>query len=219
MKKSRIKISVIFLALAVGFAAIAGHAIADDDDDDYKGRGGYYQNDKGRGYNSDDDDNRKGGFFGGKNRYGGKADVATVTDVLYKKECGSCHFAYQPGLLPSRSWEKMMAGLEDHFGDNAELPDENQSAITRYLVLNSADRSNYKTSIKILRSLRGAGYPIRISDTPYFVHEHDEIPVRVWKDNPKVKSLSYCDRCHVNADAGSFNEHDVTIPGFGKWED
>jgi hypothetical protein len=29
--------------------------------------------------------------------------VAPVSDKFYEKECASCHFAYQPGLLPSKS--------------------------------------------------------------------------------------------------------------------
>ncbi|MCW9089130.1 MAG: diheme cytochrome c, partial [Gammaproteobacteria bacterium] len=28
-------------------------------------------------------------------------DVAPVKNELYQSECGSCHFAYQPGLLPA----------------------------------------------------------------------------------------------------------------------
>ena len=30
-------------------------------------------------------------------------EVKPVTDKRYLKECGECHFAYQPGLLPARS--------------------------------------------------------------------------------------------------------------------
>ena len=32
-------------------------------------------------------------------------EVKAVDNVLYKKECASCHFGYQPGLLPSASWQ------------------------------------------------------------------------------------------------------------------
>jgi hypothetical protein len=39
---------------------------------------------------------------------------------LYKDECGSCHFAYPPTMLPAASWERVMAGLGAHFGDNAD---------------------------------------------------------------------------------------------------
>ena len=29
--------------------------------------------------------------------------------VFYKNECGACHMAYQPGLLPTASWTRVMA--------------------------------------------------------------------------------------------------------------
>ena len=45
----------------------------------------------------------------------GKTDVAPVNNQLYIKECGSCHFPYQPGLLPSNAWNKMMEKLLSHF--------------------------------------------------------------------------------------------------------
>jgi hypothetical protein len=54
---------------------------------------------------------------------------------------------------------------------------------------------------------------------PRLRHEHREIPQKLYKDNPKVKSLSYCNRCHANAGEGSFNEHEVNIPGVGRWDD
>ena len=38
-------------------------------------------------------------------------DVAPVNNELYVKECGYCHFAYQAGLLPSSSWNKIMSNL------------------------------------------------------------------------------------------------------------
>jgi hypothetical protein len=34
-------------------------------------------------------------------------EVKPVTDKTYRAECGDCHFAYQPGLLPAQSWEKL----------------------------------------------------------------------------------------------------------------
>ena len=41
--------------------------------------------------------------------------VEPVTNVDYQNECGACHFAYQPGLLPARSWQALMTGLDQHF--------------------------------------------------------------------------------------------------------
>lgn len=148
-----------------------------------------------------------------------KLDVAPVASPVYREECGSCHFAFQPGLLPEKSWRKMMTGLEDHFGDNAELDAEANKNILDYLVANSADKSNYKRSTRIVGSLRQGEVPLRITDTVYFQRKHDEIPARYVKDNKDVGSYSKCEACHTRAEGGSYNEHEVKIPGVGRWED
>ncbi|MDH3342682.1 MAG: diheme cytochrome c [Gammaproteobacteria bacterium] len=148
-----------------------------------------------------------------------KLDVVPVNNQVYRDECGSCHFAFQPGLLPEKSWRKMMSTLEDHFGDNAELGAETQKQLVDYLVANSADKSNYKRSTRIMGSLKQGEVPLRISDTLYFKRKHDEIPLRYVKDNKDVGSYSKCEACHTRADAGSYNEHEVKIPGVGRWED
>lgn len=147
------------------------------------------------------------------------ADVAPVRDARYARECGSCHFAYPPGLLPARSWQKLMGNLADHFGDNAELPQEDAAAITDYLVKNAADRSNYRRSVKIDDSLSARQMPVRITQVPYIVSKHREIPARLVADNPKVRSLSQCAACHTKAEAGSFSESEINVPGYGRWED
>lgn len=146
-------------------------------------------------------------------------DVAPVTNPLYQQECASCHMPYQPGLLPARSWEKLMASLADHFGDNAELAPEDQKAITAFLTTHAADRSRAKRSRKIAASLRPGEAPLRISETPYIRSKHDELPSRLITGNPKVKSLAQCNACHTRAERGSYNDAYVDIPGYGRWED
>lgn len=145
--------------------------------------------------------------------------VKKVTNPLYEDECGSCHMAYPPGLMPAPSWEKVMLGLEDHFDDNAELNKEEQMLITQYLLNNSADKSRNRRSQKFNRSINSHNVPVRITDTPYFRHEHHEIPIRMVTANSEVNSFSQCDACHKNAKQGSFNEHDIHIPGYGHWDD
>jgi len=145
--------------------------------------------------------------------------VAAITNPLYKEECGSCHMSYPPGLLPERSWVRMMSGLEDHFGDNAELDSETARSIEQFLLKNSADKSEYKRSRKFNQSIKSDVTPLRISELSYFKHEHDEIPKRMVTGNAEVKSFSQCNACHTKAEQGKFNEHDINIPGFGKWDD
>ena len=167
---------------------------------------------------SDDDyDERESGRWGKVLKP--TADVAAVRNELYKTECGSCHMAYPPGLLPARSWEVMMSQLDDHFGDNAELDPQIAAKLTRYLVAHSADKSNYRRSRRIMRNLASDAAPQRISGLPYMRHEHDEIPPRLIKDNPNVGSLSNCNACHKKAEQGSFRENEISIPGYGRRDD
>jgi len=146
-------------------------------------------------------------------------DVAPVSNSLYQEECSDCHMAYQPGLLPARSWQEMMITLDEHFDENAELDEETRQQIAQYLVDNAADQANYKRSSALMRSLSYNEVPLRISETRYFLRKHDELSRRMVKDNPDVKSFSRCEACHTEVDKGSYNEHQVRIPGFGQWED
>ncbi len=162
-------------------------------------------------FSSDDDEHRGAAW-------GKTADVAAVSNEQYRAECASCHLAYPPGLLPAASWEKIMSGLSDHFGDNAELAPDVTKALTAYLVANGADRVNYRRSVKFARSA-GNSAPLRITEIPYFRKEHREIPARMIKTNTQVGSLSNCSACHQRAEAGSFSEREITIPGYGRWDD
>jgi len=132
---------------------------------------------------------------------------------IYLEECGSCHMAYPAQLLPSESWHKMMQGLEDHFGENAELDAATSREIENYLTQVS-NASSYK---KMFRNL-GNQTPLRITELPYFVRKHDEIPARFIKGNGKVNSMSQCNACHQNAERGQFDEDDVIIPDVGRWD-
>lgn len=53
-----------------------------------------------------------------------KKNITPVNYPTYEEECGACHFPYQPELLPSGSWKKIMAGLGDHFEEEIEIDTE-----------------------------------------------------------------------------------------------
>lgn len=146
-----------------------------------------------------------------------KKEIAPISDKVYEDECGSCHFAYQPGWLPEASWRKLMEpkALEDHFKENAELDDETRKRLLDILIANSADKSRYKRSKKIMVSLAEGGAPLRITETPYIKSKHQEVYDEVVSKSSKVKSLSYCDKCHQKAKDADFDDDSVYIPGFG----
>ena len=60
-------------------------------------------------------------------------DSTKIAFEEYKQECGSCHIAYAPFLLPKSAWDSMMSDLENHFGDDASLEEETHARITVFL--------------------------------------------------------------------------------------
>jgi hypothetical protein len=144
---------------------------------------------------------------------GGKSakTVGQVTNAAYLKECGACHFAFQPQLLPKRSWEKLMGSLDNHFGDSATLDEATRAGILDYLVKNSAETSSSKMCGKILASIGKIEAPLRITDTPYFKRKHREVRADVFK-RKSIGTPSNCVACHVTAEKGDFDEHKVKIP-------
>lgn len=146
-------------------------------------------------------------------------DVKPVTDKTYINECGSCHFAFQAGFLPKRSWEKMMKDLENHFGTDASLELKDHNYILAYLKENSADNATqYKRSRKMNASISANQTPLKITEVPYFVREHREIPKR-FVTQKEVGSLSNCIACHRTADKGIYSERAIKIPNYGRWDD
>ena len=150
--------------------------------------------------------------------YSDKSTAVFVQDKVYIEECGACHLAYPPGLLPAESWRDMMDGLADHFGENAELDKATASDIASYLDQMALGKGRRSQMSKMSRNLPNKA-PRRITELPYFIHEHNEIPKRMIINNPDLGSLSQCDSCHKDAQKGVFDEDRIFIPGFGRWDD
>lgn len=148
-------------------------------------------------------------------------EVKPVSNKVYKEECGSCHLAYQPGLLPARSWEKLLTenALNEHFGENAALGDAALKEIHDYAIANAADKSYYKRSRKIALMTETGDAPVRITEVRYIKRKHQEIPDKMIKGNPDVKSLSYCNACHTRAEEGVYDNDTVSIPNYPGWKD
>jgi cytochrome c553 len=123
------------------------------------------------------------------------------TNPKWQQECGSCHIAYAPGLLPAESWRRVMAGLDKHFGTDASLAPAESKEITDFLVSNASSRWS------------GSASPLRITETAGFLREHrgDDVPSGAFA-RASVKSASNCQACHSGAAKGDFNERGVRIP-------
>lgn len=146
---------------------------------------------------------------GDRNHYEEKF-LTPLNNTSYTDHCGACHFAYQPELLPSGSWRKILEDTEDHFGETLELEAIAREKISVYLTSNAANTSSSELSQKIMRCLDGRT-PLRITDIPYVRKEHHEIDQNVI-NRPSVGSLSNCIVCHRTADRGIYDDDRVSIP-------
>lgn len=142
---------------------------------------------------------------------GRSSQLPVVSNAKWKAECGSCHMVYHPGLLPERSWNKVMAGLDKHFGENASLDKATQNEIAKFLVFNSADKQGNRRSNRINQSIPTNATPMRISETRYFTSKHDEISTNTFK-RKSIGSASNCVACHKGAEKGDFSESLVKVP-------
>jgi hypothetical protein len=136
---------------------------------------------------------------------GGGHFFAPVADPVVKAECGSCHLAYPPSMLPARSWTQLMAELKNHFGDDASLDTETTQRITRYLNDNAADTGGQHFGRKLMRGVALQNPPLRITELPKWVSEHRKISPSEWK-RKDVVSKTNCVACHVDAERGVFDE-------------
>jgi cytochrome c553 len=136
----------------------------------------------------------------------GDERVAPVKDPVVVKECGACHMVFQPVFLPARSWEKMMAGLQDHFGENAELDGATTKRISDYLTANAGDSGFFRGHA--LRGLRKTDTPLRISETPWFLRKHRKrgriSPAALRR--AKAKTVADCGACHRDAAQGYYED-------------
>ncbi len=132
------------------------------------------------------------------------ADGPTMpTPILptYKQECAACHTPYPPGMLPAASWQRVMRGLEHHYGTDASLEPTQVEEITAWL----------KTHAGTYKRVREEPPEDRITRSAWFVREHREVDVAVWKRS-SIKSAAQCSACHTQADVGRFDERQLRIP-------
>lgn len=162
-------------------ALLATAARADDDDDD------------------DDDDRGKAHHErGGDKRGRASATLRTTPQwAAYQAECGSCHLAFPPSMLPARSWTALLDGLDNHFKENAEVDAATRKTLAAWLVANAGSNQS--------------GAPLRITQLSWWRHKHSEVPVAVFQ-RKAITSPANCGACHAGANQGAFGEHDVRIP-------
>ena len=132
-------------------------------------------------------------------------------DPTWREECGSCHLLFHPNLLPARSWQRLLTEQDRHFGTDLALAPATTATVRAFLTSNAAEHSPTEAAFKINRSVPAASAPLRITETPYWIAKHDSIGVDVWA-RPTVKSKANCAACHVDAEAGTFEDSAMRLP-------
>ena len=119
----------------------------------------------------------------------------------YTQECASCHAAYPPGMLPARSWQRVMSGLDRHYGTDASLDAATVQQLSAWL---QAHAGTYK---------RVSEEPPqdRITRSAWFERKHRKVEPAVWR-LPSVKSAANCAACHTGADQGRFDDDHLRMP-------
>ena len=134
-----------------------------------------------------------------------ESDVNLVDNELYKKECGSCHIAYVPYLLPKKAWVNIMDNLQNHFGDDASLDESDESVILSFLEQNSMEKFDIKFKDKLKKENIDQ---IAITKYNYYKKAHRKIPDEVFK-SAKIKSKANCQNCHQFAQEGIFAKSEI----------
>jgi hypothetical protein len=186
------KITIFIMVLLMIVNAMPHAAFADHNEHEEKNR---HQNQIKERKHSEHNDNE---------------NLTIVNNPQYKENCGACHFTYQPELLPSASWSKILTGLADHFGETIELDPESATVILSYLKSNAAEFSTAKPAVKIMKSI-GNQTPQRITGIPYIQKKHHEISQNIL-NRASIGSLSNCSACHTTAEKGIYDDDNVQIP-------
>lgn len=121
--------------------------------------------------------------------------------AVYTQECGSCHLAFPANLLPKASWQRVMNGLDTHYGSDASLDAATQKQISTWLQTEGGQGKRAREEPPLDRITRSA----------WFERKHREVSVATFK-RASIKSPVNCVACHRDAVQGDFDEDRVRIP-------
>ncbi len=121
--------------------------------------------------------------------------------VAYRQECAACHTAYAPGMLPAASWQRIMAGLDRHYGSDASLDDATVRQLSTWLQVHAG---TYKR-------VSEAPPQDRITRSAWFERKHRRIDAAVW-NHASVKSAAQCAACHSRAAQGDYEDDSLRFP-------
>ncbi|MBK9083613.1 MAG: cytochrome b/b6 domain-containing protein [Rhizobiales bacterium] len=130
-------------------------------------------------------------------------------DASYARECGACHAAPSPAIASSKTWRRVMAGLDDHYGDNASLDADTARALSQYLDANAAERWDTQVSRRV--GAASVGEDLRVTRTRAWTRLHEDIAPATFAAKPVGGAIN-CAACHRDAATGRFSVFAIDIP-------
>ena len=132
--------------------------------------------------------------------------IPPVADPVVKEECGSCHLAFAPSMLPARSWQRMMGDLKNHFGDDASV-DAGHRRQDHQLPRRQCRRHGRPALQQqaAARRVRRAALPCASPNCRSGCSEHRKVPAWEWK-HKDVRTKANCVACHADAERGYYDD-------------
>jgi cytochrome b len=126
---------------------------------------------------------------------------------LWHKECGSCHLAYAPSMLPIASWQRMLDEQEKHFGEDLGI-----SAATSARLIEHAKATPAPSwgAWKLASSVPAGQAPLEVSGTPFWKAVHASLPETAFRP-PLSAGKHECEACHRDAASGKFHPRMIQL--------
>jgi cytochrome b len=138
-----------------------------------------------------------------------KGIPASAVNAAYARECGACHAAFHPSLLPAASWQAVLRTLDDHFGEDASLSAPVLAEIAGFLASHAAEA--WDTEIGIRYRTVAASEPRRITASPAWLRKHARLSDALFA-RKTVGNKSNCGACHRDATTGRFDDSKISVP-------
>lgn len=138
-----------------------------------------------------------------------QASLQSVAAPAWREECASCHFAYPPELLPTRSWSRLLDEQQQHFGEDLGLSAAATQALREAAA--GADQARRWAGLALRASVAANDAPQRITETPMWRERHEAIDAAVFKA-PTVAGRHNCEACHLDAASAIFSPRVIRIP-------
>ncbi len=133
-------------------------------------------------------------------------------DPAFAEECSACHMLYNPSLLRAADWRKVMATLDNHYGEDASLDPKTTQRITDWLVAHAAETADTRPAHLFALPVGPDGSPGMINDTRAWRKLHDDALESGAFKVKSVGSAANCQACHKDAQSGMFSPFSIKVP-------